>query len=232
MDLWKLLLLAVVVVGLVLILSQPPEPPRLPAGARVEEGTFKVSAGGGTWEELFGVYPVDAGFRVVSILHQKGRVFLEADLLYDPRWQPLGGTLTRRLPEEVRTVFVCAGTEILVRVQRGARETSETVSVPEGTLVWEPEILGSLYALLRAAPRAGTLTVFALQAQETHALAIDAGEDVYLRALGRLVPATLRRLARGDRVFHVYQQGDLLLGMWTEAFSAHLVEVLPEGLQR
>lgn len=232
MDLWKLLLLAVVVVGMVLILAQPPELPKLPEGPRVEEGTFRVTTPQGSWEELFGVYPVDAGFRVVSILHEKGKVLLEADLLYDPRWQPLAGTITRRAPEEVRYLYAFASTEVILRVQRGARETTQTLALPPDALLWEPEILGSWYALLRAAPGEGALTVFSCLSAQTWEGTIEEGKEVWLRALGRPLPATSRRLVLGAQDFEVFQQGDLLLGVRSPTFSAYLAEVLPEGLQR
>lgn len=230
MDLWKLLLLALVAVGVVLVLSQPPEPPRLPPGPRVEEGTYRVTTPQGAWEELFGVYPVDLGFRVVCLAHQGGRVLWEAELLYDPHWQPLAGALTRRAPEEVRYLYAFTGTEVQVRVQRGPRESARTLAVPEGTLLWEPEVLGAWYALLRAVPRAGSFPAFAGQALRTHTGRIDAGQEVQLRALGRVVPATRRELLLDGERFELFLQGDLLLGVRGARFSAHLVEVLPEGL--
>lgn len=231
MDLWKLLILALVVAGIVLVLSQPPAPPKLPPGQRVEEGTFRVTTLQGSWEEIFGVYPVDAGFRVVSILHQRGKVLVEADLLYDPRWQPLAGTITRRVPEEVRYLYAFTGQEVLVRVQRGPRETTETFPISEGTLLWEPEILGTWYALLRASPKE-ELRAFSCLASQTWTGRVDAGNEVWLRALGRTIPTTLRHLVLDGQEFELFQQGDLLLGVQGQDLSAHLVEVLPEGLQR
>ena len=232
MDLWKLLILAVVVAGMVLVLSQPPALPRLPAGERVEEGTFRVTTPQGSWEEIFGVYPVDAGFRVVSILHQKGKVLLEADLLYDPRWQPLAGTLTRRVPAEVRHLYAFTGTQVLVRLQRGARETLETFPIPEGTLLWEPEVLGTWYALMRASSGAGDLRVFSCLSSGVWTGQLEGGTEVWLRAFGRPLPATLRRLLLDGQEFELFQQGDLLVGVHSPTLSAHLVEILPEGLQR
>jgi hypothetical protein len=63
MDLWKLLILGVVLVGLVLIFGSPPEAPKLPQGNRIEEGTFRITTPASTKEEIFGIYPVDAGLQ-------------------------------------------------------------------------------------------------------------------------------------------------------------------------
>lgn len=231
MDIWKLLILVVVVVGVVLVLSQPPPLPKLPAGQRVEEGTFRVTTPQGSWEELFGVYPVDAGFRVVGIVHQKGNVLLEADLLYDPTWRPLAGAIIQRVPQEVRYLYAFTNREVLVRVQRGARERVETITAPEGTLLWELEIMSTWYALLRAVPRENRLSLFSCMTHRTWDGQIGEGKEVRLRSLGRELPATLRSLAVHAQEFEVFHQGDLLLGVRGPNLSAHLLEVLPEGFQ-
>lgn len=232
MDIWKILILALVLAGVALVFSGPPEPPKLPEGARVEEGTFRVTTSRGSWEEIFGVYPADVGFRVVSIAHREGEVLFEAELLYDRDWLPLAGTITRRVPEEARHLYAFSGTEVSVRIQRGSREKAATFSVPEGSLLWEPEVLASWYALLRAAPKERVLSTFSCLEGRTWQGEIEAGQEVQLRTLGREIPATLRHLRLDGEVYEIFQQGELLLGAQGEGFSAYLVEVLPEGVQR
>ncbi|MFH1609145.1 MAG: hypothetical protein ABID40_00755, partial [Candidatus Bipolaricaulota bacterium] len=70
MDLWKILLAGILVVGAVLLLlpgSGPAEVPGLSGGVLIEQGTYVVERSGQrVGEEAFTLWLVDPGFRLDS----------------------------------------------------------------------------------------------------------------------------------------------------------------------
>lgn len=229
MDPWKLLILTVIIAGLVLILGGPPELPKLPEGARIEEGTFKIVTPGGQREEIFGIYPVDLGFRVVSISHEAGKVVLEADFLCTKDWKPLVGTITQRSPTEMRWVYAFLEDGVEIRVQQGAHETVETLSVSGDVFPFDRDLLAFWDAFFRA--NVETAKLLEVRTKTVFNVAISAPEDVNLLVFSRPIPAERFSLSLGDELLRVYRQGDLLLGLRGDNFDAYLVEILPEGLR-
>lgn len=231
MDLWKLLILGVILVGLVVVFQSPPEPPKLPEGLRVEEGTFRHRTPTGvTREELFGIYPVDAGFRVVSLLCEGGKVIVEADLLYGPDWTPLAGTVAQRSPTEIRWLFAFAPEETMVRKQVGPRETTETIPLAGPAFPVDRDLLGPWYALFRAGSL-GSVELLDVRQRTVHKVSIPSPEPVSLRVLGRALPAERLGVSWEEGMLWFYRQGELLIGMQGEKGQAFLVEVLPEGIE-
>lgn len=224
-------MLALVLLGSALIFSEQGPGPSLPPGERVEEGTYRVQKGTEFWDELFGVYPVDAGFRVVSIAHQGQNILREADLLYGPDWSPLGGTITVRLPSEYRKIYAVSDPTVLVTTQTGIRETSSSLTVDSPPVyILEPEIVASWYAFNRVLPSSGAVGVaVAPLAEETWDFQGGGLTPVELRSQGRSVPAEVREVQLGSATVQAYSQGDLVLGLVAEGFVAYLAEVLPPG---
>jgi hypothetical protein len=230
MDLWKLAILAVIVVGLLLLLGSPLPPPKLPAGPRVEEGTFRILTPAGAQEEIFGIYPVDAGFRVVGLRHEKGKVLVEADLLYGPDWTPLAGTITQRHPQEARWMFAFSEEAAVIRQQVGARETVETLPLLGRTFPFDSDIVAVWDALLRAGA-VGEIYLLEVRHRRVHKIHIGGRKDVSLRVLGRAVPAESLPIFWDGQDLRLYRQGDLLLGIKGAAVEAFLLEILPEGVR-
>lgn len=230
MDLWKLLILGVIAVGLLLILGRPPEPPRLPEGWRVEEGTFRLRTPAGIEEEIFGIYPVDAGFRVVALRYTQGKVLVEADLLYAPDWTPLAGTLTQRHPQEVRWIFVFFEEGVHIRKQIGAREFSEILALSEQTFPFDDDVLATWDALLRAGVT-GEVSLLDVRNGSLRRVRIGAREGVRLHVLGRLMPAERYGVTWDDEELWIFRQGDLMVGLRSPRGEAFLVEILPQGIQ-
>ncbi|MGQ9699487.1 MAG: hypothetical protein ACUVQS_00125 [Candidatus Bipolaricaulaceae bacterium] len=229
MDLWKLLIFGIILVGLFLVLEGTPEVPKLPEGLRVEESTFRHRPPtGGTKEELFGIYPVDAGFRVVSLLREGKRVVLEADLLYGPDWMPLAGTLTQRSPTEIRWLFTFGQEEVMVRRQVGPRETTETIPLAGPAFPVDRDLLGPWDALFRAGSPEYLLDV---RQGALYKVSVSSPEPVNLRVLGRAFPAERLGVSWEEGMLWFYRQGELLIGMRGEESEAFLVEVLPEGIE-
>ena len=231
MDLWKLLILGVVLVGLVLIFWSPPETPKLPPGIRIEEGTFKILTPTGTKEEIFGIYPVDAGFRLVSIVHEGGKILLEADFLYAPDWTPLGGTLTQRKPVEMRWIFAVSEGEIMVRKQVGARETLSTLAIEASSFPWDGEIVSSWYAPIRLAREGEEFWAVEVRTGRKAGVKVEKIQETFLSALGRLLPAERLTLLFDGKEVAAFRQGDLLLALRISDFQAYLSEILPEGIR-
>lgn len=229
MDLWKLLIFGIILVGLFLVLEGTPEVPKLPEGLRVEEGTFRHRPPtGGTKEELFGIYPVDAGFRVVSLLREGKRMVLEADLLYGPDWIPLAGTLTQRSPTEIRWLFTFGQEEVMVRKQVGPRETTETIPLAGPAFPVDRDLLGPWDALFRASSPEYLLDV---RQGALYKVSVSSPEPVNLRVPGRAFPAERLGVSWEEGMLWFYRQGELLIGMRGEESEAFLVEVLPEGIE-
>ena len=231
MDLWKILILGVVLVGVFLILWSPPELPKLPPGNRIEWGTFKVVTPAGTKEEIFGVYPADAGFRVVSIVHEAGKILLEADFLYSPDWTPLAGTLTQRKPKEVRWIFVFSEGEMIVRKQVGAKETLATVPVEASSFPWDEGLISSWYAPMRLVQEGEGFWAVDVRTGEKAEVRVENVQEAFLSALGRPFPAERIELSLEEKEVTVFRQGDLLLALKTPGLQAYLLEILPEGIQ-
>ncbi len=231
MDLWKLLILGMVLVGLVLIFWSPPETPKLPPGTRIEEGTFRIVTPAGTREEIFGIYPVDAGFRLVSIVHEGGKILLEADFLYAPDWTPLGGTLTQRKPEEARWIFAFSEGEMIVRNQVGARETLSTLPIEASSFPWDREIVSSWYAPIRRAREGEGFWAVEVRTGEKAEVSVEKVREAFLSALGRPVPAERLDLFLDEKEVTAFRQGDLLVALRGPEFQAYLSEILPEGIR-
>ncbi len=230
MDLWKLLILGVVILGLFLVLGGPPARPELPAGPLVETGTFRILTPKDSREEIFGIYAVDAGFRVVSILHEGGKILVEADLVYTPSWEPLAGTITQRVPQEVRWLFAFTEEEVVVRRQVGPRETSETLAISQPAFPLDLDLFATWDALFRAAPKE-EVQLLDLRQETMYTISISSPEDTNLRVLGRAIPVQRLRVSGKDWTLDIYRQGELLLGVRGPELHAFLVEVLPEGIQ-
>lgn len=231
MDLWKLLILGIVAVGLALVLLAPPELPKLPEGLRAEQGTFRITDQAGTREELFGIYPVDAGFRVVSIVHKAGKVLVEADLLFATDFSPLAGTITQRQPQEARWIFAFSSEEVLIRKQLGAKETLETVKVPGQTFPVDEEMVATWEALFRAAPPSQEIHLLDIRKNTVHRATIHPRGEARLSVLGRAIPVERLALVMEDTEILAFRQGDLLVGVLGEGFQTFLVEILPEGVR-
>lgn len=230
MDLWKLLILGVIAVGLFLVLWSPPELPKLPEGLRVEEGTFRIVTPAGTTEEIFGIYPVDVGFRVVGIRHKAGKVVVEGDFLYSSDWVPLAGTVTQRSPAEVRWIFASANNGLTVRKQIGARETVETLPVPGVVFPTDRELLVGWVALVRQNMQ-GEVWLWDVRQGDVRKGILSPPNETKLDVFGRAIPAQRLTLAWDNVELRAYRQGELLLGLQGENFSAYLLEILPEGIR-
>ncbi|MGB9757055.1 MAG: hypothetical protein ACP5LJ_03490 [Candidatus Bipolaricaulaceae bacterium] len=230
MDLWKILILGVVAVGLLLILWTPPELPKLPQGRRVEEGTFRVLTESGAQEEIFGIYPVDVGFRLVGIRHEKGKILVEGDLLYGPDWTPIAGTITQRYPAEVRWLFAFAQDSVTIKKQVEAKEFAETIPLLGGAFPFDRDLLSVWDPLFRAGI-AGEAQILDVRNGAIHKVDIGQKAEVKLNVLGRALPAERYSVTVDDEVLQIFRQGDLLLGVKSPKLEAFLLEILPEGIQ-
>jgi|GEM_PF-4016903 len=230
MDFWKLLILGVIAAGLILILWTPPDLPKLPEGVRVEEGTFRLLTKTAVQEEIFGIYPVDAGFRVVGIRHEKGKVLVEGDLLYAPDWTPLAGTITQRYPQEARWLFTFTGDGVVVRKQVGAKEFTETLPVSEQTFPVDSDLLAVWDPLFRANVQ-GEVQLLDVRNATIHKIRIGPKEGVELDVLGRPMPAERHPVTWDDSVLWIFRQGDLVIGLKSPKYEAFLLEILPQGIR-
>jgi hypothetical protein len=229
MDFWKLLILGVIAAGLILILWTPPELPKLPEGVRVEEGTFRLLTKTAAQEEIFGIYPVDAGFRVVGIRHEKGKVLVEGDLLYAPNWTPLAGTITQRYPEEVRWLFGFTEDTVVIRKQVGAKEFTETLTLSEQAFPFDSDLFIVWDPLFRANVQ-GEVQLLDVRNATTYKIRIGPKEEVKLDVLGRPMPAERYPVTWDDSVVWIFRQGDLVIGLKSPEREAFLLEILPQGI--
>ncbi|MCR4392452.1 MAG: hypothetical protein NUV94_06775 [Candidatus Acetothermia bacterium] len=241
MDLWKILLLGAVVVGLILLFQMGSRPVAVPEplpGSLVEQGTFAIEqAGQRVGEEAFTVWLVEAGFRVDSEVRLTG-VELAAELLLSPDWTPLSYTLVVQTPHGKQHLAArIAGEEVtfeaVVGLVRQDRELTETPPFA----VLDNNVIGhwhALYRFLRAAGRTGEMQGTALIPQAFAALPFRAQppEPVGLKVGERTLPAERYRVQLADQEVWLYGQGELLLGAVfpTQLALAYLEEVLPDGL--
>ncbi len=230
MDLWKILILGVIAVGLLLILWTPPELPKLPQGLRVEEGTFRVLTKSGAQEEIFGIYPVDVGFRLVGIRHEKGRILVEGDLLYGLDWAPIAGTISQRYPEEVRWLFTFAENSVTIKKQVGAKEFTKTIPLLGQAFPFDRDLLIVWDPFFRAGIT-GEAHILDVRNGTIHKVDIGQKAGVKLEVFGRALPAERYSLTLDDEIIQIFRQGDLLLGVKSPKFEAFLLEILPEGIR-
>ncbi|HAZ27106.1 TPA: hypothetical protein DCY65_05150 [Candidatus Acetothermia bacterium] len=235
MDLWRIVLIAAVALGVVLLLLPGPvEIPGLEGGVLVEQGTYVVmKAGQRVGEEAFTVWLVDSGYRVSSTARW-GNHRLEARLILDPAWNPLYYTETGRTPLSVR---VAEGRPTLT-VGSGLfrRETVLPAFPPFAFL--GAEVVGPWFAVhryLHAQARAGPVEVTAVLLRErtTVSLVGSPPEPVGLGVGERTLPAERYHVRLGEREIWLYGQGELLLAMAApnEGLVFYLREMLPDGLR-
>ncbi|MBC7092664.1 hypothetical protein H5T53_01445 [Candidatus Bipolaricaulota bacterium] len=245
MDLWKILLLGAVVVGLVLLLQMGSRPVAVPEplpGSLVEQGTFAIEqAGQRVGEEAFTVWLVEVGFRVdseVRLTVSGQTVELAAELLLSPDWAPLAYTLVVQAPHgKQRVAARIAGEKVTFEAVAGlARQDRELTGTPPFAVL-DNNVIGHWHALhrfLRAAGRTGETQGTALIPQAFAALPFrtQPPEPVGLKVGERTLPAERYRVQLADQEVWLYGQGELLLGVVFPAqlAVAYLEEVLPDGL--
>jgi len=233
MDLWRILLIGAVVVGLVLVLLPAPEEiPGSVGGEIVEQGTYVVERTGlSPLEETFTLWMVGDLYRVESTLRVGARE-VKAILVLDRWWNPLYYVETGQAPVSVRIV------EGRPRVTSGSglfrRESTVDAFPPYAFL--GVEAVGPWFAVhryLHAQPRAGSVTAVLPGKRTTVSLVGSAPESVGLVSGGRTLPAEVYRVRLGDEDVWLYGQGDLLVGgkLFGEGWTFYLREVLPDGLQ-
>jgi hypothetical protein len=235
MDMWKILLIGVVVIGAVLLLwPGAEEVPGLVGGALIEEGTYAVErAGQRVGDEAFAVWLVDAGYRVDSTARIGNRATTAA-LVLDPSWNPL---YYREQGEALVTVRISEGRP---RVTLGSglfqRETALAVFPPFaflGTDAVGPWVAVFRYLQARARAEQVEVTAVVSGLRTTASLISHPPEPVGLIAGGRTLPAERYRVQLGDREIWLYGQGDLLLALNSpsEGLVFYLIEMLPDGLR-
>lgn len=240
MDMWKLVLIAAAVLGLVVILhvaSGPGELPPPPEGRPIEEGTYALEENGKTiGEERFAVWLVEGGFRVDSALR------LEWQNLELTAWLRLGADWAAR-QYEARLKRARGGERLSARIEDGeatvetkaglTRRAKKLPGVPP-MVVLESSAIGPWYAVYRffQGVRGRRATALLPWAGSVAPLQAGPPEPVELRVRGRNLPAERFRVQVGDEEILLYGQGDLLLGVAFPGrrFVAYLVEVLPDGL--
>lgn len=233
MDLWKIALVGVVVVGLVLFFFPGPEEiPGLEGGALVEEGTYVLErAGQRVGEEAFTLWRVADGYRIDSTV-RLGRSTVTASLVLDSAWNPLyyaergKQAITFRFVNGVPTLRV--GWGLVVRSTRFAILPPLAFLGAEAVGPWF-----AVYRSLQSRLRPNELTAILAGERTTASLVGSPPEEVGLLVLGRMFPAERYRVRVGDREFWLYGQGDLLLAMATADGEpiVHLKEMLPDGLR-
>ncbi len=239
MDLWKILLAGIVVVGVVLLLLPGPGPEEIPGlsgGVLIEQGTYVLERSGQrVGEETFTLWLLDSGFRVDSSVRLNvggQRIEASASLVLDPEWNPI--------------YYVEAGKE---RVAVHVADGKPTVVVGAGwtrrstTLVGSPPfvVLGvdtvgpwhAAYRLLQARARAPVqATALLASARATASLSGSPAEPAGLLVRGRTLPVERHRVRLGEREIWLYGQGDLLLGGTSpsDGTAFYMLEMLPDGL--
>ncbi len=233
MDLWRILLIGVVIAGVVLVLLPAPEEiPGLVGGEIVEQGTYVVERRGGTLvEETFTLWLVGETYRLESRL-QVGTQIVEVVLVLDRGWNPLYYVEKGRAPVSVRVV------EGRPRITSGSglfrRETMVAVFPPYAFL--GVEAIGPWYAVhryLQAQPSARALTAVLPGSRSTVPLVGSPPEPAGLAADGRTLPAEAYRVRLGEGDAWLYGQGELLVAgkLPGEGGTFYLKELLPDGLR-
>lgn len=235
MDLWRILLIGAVVVGVVmLLLPRPEEVPGLVGGVRIEEGTYVVErAGQRVGEEAFTLWVVDSGYRVDSTLRRGGET-TEATLVLDQGWHPLYYREKGKIGVAVRIA------EGRPRVTLGSglfqKETTLDALPPFailGTDAVAPWV--AVFRYLHARVRRGQAEVTAVRSglRALAALVAHPAEAVGLVVGERILPAERYRVQLGESVVWLYGQGDLLLALAApnEGRVFYLKEMLPDGLR-
>jgi len=234
MDLWRILLIGAVVVGVVLfLLPGAEEVPGLIGGEQIEGGTYVVErAGQPAIEETFSVWRVEAGYRVATST-RVGRQVVEAALVLDTGWNPI--YYVERSKGQV-SVRVAGGRPVITRGTGLFKSETVLMALPPYAIVGG-EVVGpwfATYRYLQAQARAAQAEVTAvLPAQRAVApLVGQPTEAVELAVGGRLLPAERMIVRVGDQELTLYGQGELLLAMtWPSAgLVFYLKEMLPEGL--
>ncbi|MBC7170420.1 hypothetical protein H5T54_05790 [Candidatus Bipolaricaulota bacterium] len=231
MDLWRIVLVGFVALGLVLFFfSGPEEIPGLVGGVPIEEGTYVVERGGQrVGEEGFTVWLVDSGFRIDSrarIGHQS----VLASLVLDPSWNPLyyaergRSQVTFRIVDGTPTLRVGVG--LFVRATEFAALPPFVLLGAEAVAPWF-----AVYRCLRTSP-ALERTAIVAGTRATAPLVGFAPEGVELVVGERTLPAERYLVRVGEREVSLYGQGDLLLALSvpSEGLVLYLQEILPGGL--
>lgn len=235
MDLWRILLIGAIVVGVVvLLLPGGEEIPGLVGGVRIEEGTYVVErAGQRVADEAFTLWLVDSGYRVDSTA-RRGSQITEATLVLDSSWNPI------YYREKGKTQVIVRIAEGRPRVTVGSglfqRETALAALPPFaflGTDAVGPWL--AVFRYIQARPRAVRTEVTAVRSgQRTVAPLVGYGpEEVGLLVGGRRLPVERYRVQVGGNEVWLYGQGDLLLALDApgEGLVFYLKEMLPEGLR-
>lgn len=234
MDLWRILLIGVVTVGVVLLLLPgPTEISGLTGGTLIEEGTYVIErAGQRVGEEAFAVWIVDSGFRVESTARFGDQV-IKARLVLDPSWNPV------YYSEEGRTPVSVTIAEGKPRISVGSglfRRTTALSAFPPFAIVGT-EAIGpwlAIYRYLQVHARfARVETTAVLTGKRTNVALVGVPpEEVGLLALEWTLPAERYQVHLLEQEMWLYGQGELLLAM--DMPSAGLVfymkEMLPDGL--
>lgn len=235
MDLWRILLLGAVVVGVVmLLLPGAEEVPGLVGGVLIEEGTYVLErAGQRVGEEAFAVWLVDSGYRVSSTA-RLGSQKVEAALVLDPSWNPIyysekgKAQVSFRIAKGKPTITVGSG---LFR-----RETVLAAFPPFAVLGTEavgPWFATYRYLQARARTASAEMTAVLSGKRTVVSLVGASPKAVGLNVGGRTLPAELYRVRLGEQEVWLYGQGDLLLAATapSEGLVFYLKEMLPDGLR-
>ncbi|MCX7749973.1 MAG: hypothetical protein N2320_00070 [Candidatus Bipolaricaulota bacterium] len=231
MELWRVVLIAALALGVVLLLlPAPQEVPGLAGGTQIEGGTYVlVREGKAVGEEVFSLWLVDGLYRIESTGRREGEGFASL-LVLDRDWNPLYYGEEGRSRVGVRVVEgrprVVAGSGLFRRVT--------ALSALPPFVFLGARAVGPWFALYRAVQVRGGLT--AVLPGERAAVPVEGGrpEPVTLDVAGKPLPAELYTVRVGGREVRLFGQGDLLLGgeVPGEGLVFYLREVLPGGLKR
>lgn len=229
MELWRVVLVVALALGVVaLLLPAPGEVPGLTGGTLIEGGTYVLERSGKpVGEEEFSLWLVGGFYRLESAGRFEGEKFSSV-LVLDRDWNPIYYAEGGRTPLAVRVV------EGRPRVTTGSgllrREVALAALPPFAFL--GARAAAPWFALYRAVQVRAGLTAVLPGERATVPVEEGRAEPVTLDLEGRPIPAEVYAIRLGERVVRLYGQGDLLLGgvIPTEGVVFYLREMLPQGL--
>lgn len=233
MDLWRILLVGAIIVGVVLVLLPVPEEiPGLVGGVLVEQGTYVVErTGSRPVEESFTLWLADGMYRIESTV-RVGTRNVGAVLVLDRGWNPLYYVEKGQTQVSVRVV------EGRPRITSGSglfrRETTVAAFPPYAFL--GVEAVGPWFAVLRylQTQRSAREVTAVLPGKRAIASLVGSAPTPVGLAVGRnTLPAEAYRVRLGDADVWLYGQGELLMGgeLPGEGGTFYLKEMLPGGLR-
>lgn len=233
MELWRILLVGAIVVGVVaLLLPMPEGVPGLEGGVLIEEGTYVVvRAGQRVGEERFRLWLADGAYRIESVLEQGGRT-VTAVFVLDRGWDPLYYAEKGATPVTLRIV---GGRPRLATGSGLFQREVEFPVLPPFAFLGVSSVAPwfAVYRQLQARPPGAEVTAVLPGERQVLPAVGGARRAVELVVGERLLPAEVLPVTLGDREVLLYGQGDLLLGAMAAGgeWVVYLKESLPEGLQ-